>query len=1057
MSRLIRWFASNGVVANLMMFVIVAAGVLSVPALKQEVFPEFSIEVVRVSVPYRGAAPEEVEEGVVIRVEEAIQGLDGIKKITSVASEGVGSVFVQIDTDYDPREFLDDVKARVDAIDTFPAETERPIIEQLQLRKQVINISVSGPADERTLRRLGEQVRDEVVNLKGISQVELKSARPYEISIEVAERSLRRWGLTFDEVASRVRRTAVELPGGSLKTSSGEILLRTDGQAYIGEEFERLTLLTRPDGTRIHLGDVASVVDGFEENEKWTRLDGQPAVLVQVFRVGDESAVEISDAVHGYVRRKQTGVPEGIQLTTWQDDAELLQARIDQMLKNAAQGLLLVFIVLALFLRLRLAFWVALGIPVSFLGALAVLPVAGISINVISLFSFILVLGIVVDDAIVVGESIFSRQQHEADGLTAAIDGTQHVAIPVIFGVMTTVVAFAPFLGVDGTGGRIVENIPYVVIPCLIFSLIESQLILPFHLSHLPSPGKATPIWIRPWEWLTGAVSSALAWFIDRVYRPLLECCLTWRYLTVSLAVTTLFLTVGLVGGGWVKFIFMTQDESNKVLIALTMPQGTPANVTARAISSLETDVLNLKQRVSGESQRPLMRHVLTSLGELPPGGGPDGSLQAVSAPNVASIEIELVPSEDRDVANDEVVRMVRDWLSVVPGAEKLTVNGGDREGPPIAIELTGPNMADLEAAAEATKEELRSYRGVSDISDNYVGGKSEVKLAVRSNALALGLSLSDLGRQVRQGFFGEEAQRIQRGRDDIRVMVRYPREHRESLGSLENMRIRTPAGGEVPFGTVARTEMGWGYANIIRVNRQRSITVSADVDNINANANEVLSGIEAEFLPTLTAEYRSIRYAFEGDYSRQQEFLEQIYVGFGAALFVMYALMAIPFKSYLQPLIVMSAVPFGVVGAIWGHVVMGLPMTFISMCGVVAVAGVVVNDSLVMVSFINYGRGAGKAISDVVRDAGVRRFRPILLTSLTTAAGITPLMLENSVQARFLIPMAVSIAFGVVFATAISLLLVPVGYLILDDFGRLQRWLYPPHSTDPSPAQSGD
>ena len=1057
MSRLIRWFASNGVVANLMMFVIAIAGVMSVPALKQEVFPEFSIEVVRVSVPYRGAAPEEVEEGVVIRVEEAIQGLDGIKKITAVASESVGSVYIQVHTDYDPREFLDDVKARVDAIDTFPAETERPIVEQLQLRKQVINISVSGPADERTLRRLGEQVRDEVISLKGISQVELKSARPYEISIEIAEDSLRRWGLTFDEVASRVRQTSVELPGGSLKTPSGEILLRTDGQAYIGEEFERLTLLTRPDGTKIQLGDVARVVDGFEENEKWARLDGQPAVLVQVFRVGDESAVDISAAVHNYVEHRQTSVPDGIQLTTWQDDAELLQARIDQMLENASQGLLLVFIVLALFLRLRLAFWVALGIPVSFLGALAVLPLAGISINVISLFSFILVLGIVVDDAIVVGESIFTRQQGHEDGLTAAIEGTQHVAVPVIFGVLTTVVAFAPFLGVEGTGGRIVENIPYVVIPCLIFSLIESQLILPFHLSHMSPAGTKPRYWMRPWERLVGAVSSGLAWVIDRVYRPTLEFCLAWRYLTVSLAVTTLLLTVGLIGGGWVKFIFMVQDESNKVLIALTMPQGTPANVTAEAISALEADVLTLKQRVSGGSEQPLMRHVLTSLGELPPGGGPDGSLQAVSATNVASIEIELVPSEDRDVANEEVVRMVRDALSAVPGATKLTVNGGDREGPPIAIQLTGPNMADLEAAAEATKEALRGYNGVSDVSDNYVGGKSEVKLAVTSKGLALGLSLSDLGRQVRQGFFGEEAQRIQRGRDDIRVMVRYPREQRNSLGNLENMRVRTPAGDAVPFGTVARAEMGWGFANIIRVNRQRSITVSADVDNVNANANEVLSGLEAEFLPSLAAKYRSIRYAFDGDYSRQQEFMEQIYVGFGAALFVMYALMAIPFKSYLQPLIVMSAVPFGVVGAIWGHAVMGLPMTFISMCGVVAVAGVVVNDSLVMVSFINFGRASAKALNDVVRDAGIQRFRPILLTSLTTAAGITPLMLENSVQARFLIPMAVSIAFGVVFATAISLLLVPVGYLILDDLGRLLRWLYSPRSSAPSTAQAGD
>ena len=1055
---IVAWFVNNGVAANLLMAIIVVGGLMMLPGIKKEIFPEYSADIVTVSVEYRGAAPEEVEDGVCIRVEEAIQAVDGIKRIKSTAKENVGSVIVEVLPGYDTRKLLDDVKSKVDAIDTFPEETEKPVVRELTNRFQVINVSISGEADELTLKRLGERVRDEILLLPGITQAELKNARPYEISIEVAEDALRRHGLTFDYVSRAVRRASLDLPGGSLKTEGGEILLRTKGQAYRGQEFEALTLLTRPDGTKLELGDVARVRDAFEEVDQWARLDGKPTVLVQVFRVGDQSALDVSATIHEYVAQAAKRIPEGITLTTWQDNAEYLRGRMELLLRNAQNGLILVFVVLALFLRLRLAFWVTIGIPISFLGTIALMPVVGVSVNMISLFSFILVLGIVVDDAIVVGENIFSKQQIMPDRRRAAILGAKEVVIPVVFGVLTTVAAFSPMLFVPGYFGRIWRVIPCIVIPTLLFSLVESKLVLPSHLSHghekRTSSGPPN-LFIRLWNSFFNIFSGSLDWFIRRVYRPSLDFALAWRYLTVAVALATLFVTIGIIVGGRVKLVFFPKVESDYLVGAIEMPLETPIEVTEKAVRQIEASALKLQQEIERENARPVFRHILTSVGEQPfrtiQSRNAGDLSSSFIAPHIGEVDIELVVSEERPVTSTALANRWRELTGSIRGAVELKftadmMSGGDA----IDIQLSGVDTEQLRTIATDIKSKLSEYPGVFDINDSFRGGKPEIKLSITSRAEALGLSLQDLARQVRQGFYGEQVQRIQRGRDDIRVMVRYPEVARRSIGDLETMRIRTPSGAEVPFSSVAEAALGRGFASVTRVDRRRTINVRADVDEAVANANEIIGDLEAGYLPGLIAANQGVAYTFEGQQKEQMESMAGLADGFTVALLVIYALMAIPFRSYIQPLIVMSAVPFGLVGAVWGHVVMGINMSILSLCGVVALTGVVVNDSLVLVSYINSHRREGMPLVQAVHEAGLVRFRPILLTSLTTAAGITPLMLETSVQAQFLIPMAVSLAFGVLFATVISLVLVPASYLIIEDIRRPFRWLY---GRQPAPA----
>jgi multidrug efflux pump subunit AcrB len=1043
MIRALSWFAENSVVANILMVIIVASGLISIFGITQEIFPEFSLDMISVSVPYLGAAPEEVEEGVCVRVEEAIQDLEGIKEITSTSAEGMGTVLVEIETDADPRELLEDIKTRVDAIDTFPEETEKPIITELTNRRQVIDVAVSGDVGEATLKTVGERVRDELSAMKAISQVELVAARKYEVSIEVSEEGLRRHNLTFDAVANAVRRSSLDLPGGSIKTEGGEILLRTKGQAYREDDFEKIVLLTRPDGTRLLLGDVAGVVDGFAETDQSARFSGEPAVGVRVYRVGDQSALEIAEKVKAYTEEAQSRMPAGITLTAWNDYSRILDSRLDLMLRSARNGYILVFIILALFLKLRLAFWVSLGIPISFLGALWLMPAMGITINLISLFAFIVILGIVVDDAIIVGENIFKHHEQGDMGPGGSGRGAAEVAVPVIFGVLTTIVAFLPLLFVTGIMGKIMHALPIIVIFTLLFSLMESLLILPAHLAHIRER-KASNAVSRAWSRLQGGFSERVSWFIDSVYRPSLDLGLRFRYATVAFATATLLISGGVLRAGWVKFFFFHSIESDYVSAALTMPPGTTVDQTAAAMEQLENSAIDLRDdlREGSSSRTPSpIRHIFTSIGDQPLRGnrGPMGQAGGTAASNVGEIALELAPSEERDVGSAEIVSRWREMTPPIPDVEELVFSSTIfSPGEPVNVQLTGPDIDKLQSAADRLKLELAAYEGIFDVTDSFRAGKEEVELSVKPAAEAYGITLSDLARQVRQAFYGEEAQRIQRGRDDVRVMVRYPRDERRSLGDLENMRIRTGGGGEVPFSEVAEAQLGRGYASIRRVDRQRAINVTADVDPAEGDVGKVVEDLEENVLPSILADYRGISYTFEGQQREQAETIRDLLRLFIFSIIIIFALMAMVFRSYIQPFIVLCVIPFGFVGAVWGHVIMRLDMTILSMFGLVALTGVVVNDSIVLVHHVNRRRREGAEVEQAVRDAGMTRFRPILLTSATTFGGLSPLILEKSMQARFLIPMAVSLGFGVVFATFITLVIVPTAYLILEDIKAL-------------------
>lgn len=1043
MKAIIAWFARNTVAANLLMFLILGGGLLTVSKLRMEIFPEFSADVISVSVVYPGAAPAEVEEAICVRIEEAVQGLEGIKEISSTASENVGTVNIEVQTGFDIRKLLDDVKARVDAIDTFPVEAEEPTSREIVISREVIYVAISGQTDEQSLKIVGEQVRDEISALPGITQVDLLSARPYEVAIEVSESALRQYNLTFSEVATAVRRSSIDLPGGSIRSAGGEILLRTKGQAYVGEDFERIVLRARPDGTHLLLRDVADIRDGFAETDQFARFDGKPTVIVKVSRVGDENALQIAEDVKRYIAEAQTRLPDGIALTTWADFSRILDGRLNLMLKNGVMGFILVLFSLTLFLRLRLAFWVALGIPISFLGAIGLMPTIDASINLISLFGFIVVLGIVVDDAIIVGENIYRHYQMGKRGLRAAIDGAQEVSTPVIFAILTSIAAFSPLLMVPGQMGKFMKLIPEIVILALIFSLVESLLVLPAHLAHSRMNDEGEDEKDTRWRRFQNIFSEGLSNFVQRYYRPTLEKALEWRFATLSVGIATLFVTIGLIGGGWIKFVFFPPVDADNVVAVLEMPRGTPAEITAEAIARIEKAGMEIREEIEAETPEPIFKHMLASVGDQPSvriqqqnSGASGGSF---SAAHLGEVNVELTPAEERSVTASEVAKRWRERVGPIPDATTLTYSSNLFSlGDPINVQFAGQSYEELQTVAEKVKARLTEYPGVSDISDSFRPGKKEVKLTLTRAAETLGLTLADLGRQVRQAFYGEEAQRIQRGRDDVKVMVRYPASERRSLGDLENMRVRTPTGAEVPFSLAAEAEIGRGFASIQRKDRQKVVNVTADVDIKVANANEIIADLTANVLPEILADHPRVRYTLEGEQREQAETMSGLGGSFLFAMMLIYILLAIPFKSYSQPLIIMSAIPFGIVGAVWGHMIMRMDLTMLSMFGVVALTGVVVNDSLVMVDFINKNRDEGKPIIQAIREAGVQRFRPILLTSVTTFLGLSPILLEKSLQAQFLIPMAISLGFGVLFATFITLMLVPVLYNILDDIHKL-------------------
>ena len=1042
-----------------MMILIVVGGLIAANTVKVEVFPEVKLDRISIQVPYLGAAPEEVESAVIGRIEEAVYGIEGVRRIVSTATGGNASVMVDVELGADPLRVLDEIKNNVDTITTFPAETEKPIIRELIARNQVVNVAIFGSSEARTLRTIAERVRDELAALPAITLTDIVAAPPYEISIEVSEVALRRHGLTFDQIVDAVRRSSLDMPGGSVRTDHGEVLLRTVGQAHQGREYENITLSSHEDGRRLLLGEVAAVDDGFADVAQYTHFDGSPAIMLSVFRTGAQNALEIADAVEGYVETASSRLPAGISMEVWQNEAVVLEDRLSLMLDNGAVGLLLVFMVLALFMHFRLALWVAVGIPVSFLGAVAMIPWLGVSINAISVFAFILVLGIVVDDAVVVGENVCRHQQQHSEGLKGAIAGAQEVAKPVFFAAFTSVAAFLPLAFVPGIVGRALSVIPLIVIPCLIFSLVESLGILPSHLSHF-TPRGPLGVWGRFQQHLSGVFE----WFVRAVYHPLLEVALRWRYATVASGVSALMLTGGMILGGWVSFRFMPNIEAAFITAAVRLPEGSPVDSTSGAVHRLEASAARLGERLEQETGLDYFRHIVATVGDQPTmarAGGPLGPLQNIASPNFGEVTIELAPAESRSHTSEQLGAMWREATAAIPEAVALTFDTSlIALGNQVDVQLSGPDLHVLRAAAGALRQRLAGYTGLYEIEDSFQSGKRELQIRIKPAAERLGLTLHDLGRQVRQAFYGEEAQRIQRGRDDIRVMVRYPRDERRSLAALENMRVRTADGGQVPFSWVAQVEMGRGFSSIRRIDRNRAVNVTATVDPAVASSVTVIEDLRTRLVPEVLRDHPGVSYSFQGLQADQGEALAGLLVGFALSLLAIYGLLAVPLRSYIQPGIILTAVPFGLVGAVWGHVAMGIELTLMSLLGIVALSGVVVNDSLIMVDMINRTRNVGQAaprneggapnrrwfdsayLRIAIREAGGKRFRPIILTSLTTFLGLMPVMMERDIQAMFFVPMAISLAFGVLFATAISLILVPVSYLILDDIQRLGRRL---------------
>jgi multidrug efflux pump subunit AcrB len=1033
MKSAIAWFAENHVAANLLMLFLLLAGGITGWTMKVEVFPETDLDIIRITTEYPGASPAEVEEAVLRRVEEKIAGLAGIKRIDSNAREGSGTVAIEVMKGWDLKKLLEEVKAEVDRITTLPDEAEKPEVREIIRKSRVINVAVFGDAQESTIKHLAERIKDDITNLPGITLAELHGIRKNEVSIEISEATLRRHGLTLSQVAEAVRKASLDLPAGRIKTSGGEILIRTKGRRYYAENYSDVAVITRSDGSKVTLGQISNLKDGFEDVDISARFQGKIAAMIHVYRVADQNALTVAKTVKRFIDDIRPGLPKGIGITFYSDMSRILKSRLELLLRNLAIGLVLVVILLGLVMNLRLAFWVTLGIPISFAFGLMLLPQQDISINMISVFAFIMVLGIVVDDAIIIGENIYRKQEEGFGPFKAAVEGALEVGRPVIFSVLTTMVAFWPLLLAGGRMGKLMRNLPIVVMLVLLGSLIEALLILPSHLER--SAHKA----IRKREGgpKEKRFSRLLKQFISGPYASVVDFCVRWRYATLGLGIALLMISYGVWHAGFVKFTYFPRVEGNTMRTYVTMPVGTPVERTWEVISFMEQAALETiaeAEQERSKSASPILQYSLVQVGRHSGRGATQGT-----GGHLAQAWINLVDSEYRKISTKALTRRWRKKVGAIPDAETINYRSEIHSaGNPIEVHLSSDDNDQLLVAAEDLKNELRRYPGVFDIGDSFLPGKKEMQLKLKPAARSLGLTLDDLARQVRHAFYGAEALRMQRGKDEIKVMIRYPEIERRSLGYVEDMRIRTSAGAEVPFSQVAQVNIQQGYATLERAQRYRVVKVTADVAEKVTNANEVRNLLTTNFLPELIARHPGLRYSIEGVGKRQEETWADVIKGFGIALFGIYALLAIPFRSFTQPFVVMLAIPFGFVGAMAGHLLMGFDLSILSLFGMVGLTGVVVNDSLVLIYAANRLRNEGETPHGAVIKAGCLRFRAILLTSLTTFAGLSPMIFERSVQAQFLIPMAISLGFGVLFGTFITLLLIPCGYMIREDIVHL-------------------
>lgn len=1019
----IGWMAGNSVAANLIMLIVLIGGLFTLGRIRQEVFPDLSPDIVVVSVPYPGASPEEVETGIVLVVEEAVQSLDGIKEITSTASEGIGVVMIELLEGEDLQKLSDDVKGEIDRITTFPQEAERHSVVQASTPRNVITLVVHGNAEERQLHNIVEGMRDELLQHESIAQVEPGGVRPTEIKIEVSQDNLRRHGISLADVASRIRLASLELPGGGVKTRGGEILVRVSERRDWGAEFARLPILSTPGGASVLLGELATITDGYSDTDLRSLYNGEPAMTLDVSRVGDQTPIEVATAVRQEVERIEATLPEGISISVLNDQSEIFTQRIDLLLRNMGFGLILILIILGLFLETRLAFWVMMGIPISFMGALISMHIMGASINMVTLFAFIIGLGIVVDDAIVIGENIYSRRQGGMKPLKAAIEGARELAVPITFSILTNIVAFMPLFFISGMMGRVFGMIPVVVISAFVVSLFESLFILPAHLAHQKE--KIRYGWALRLHEFQQAFGNGLSSWTDRYFAPALKRVLRWRYAAISTGVALLVLSVSYVASGRMGFSLFPEVESDFALATVELSYGSSIEATEAVTERLT----RAAESVIAESGHPeLMTGILVDLGKE---GG-----------HTAVVRVTLADPEIRDdiMSTAEFVERWRRTTGEIAGLKDLTFafdHGGPGSGKALTIELSHRSTEVLEAASRDVALALQSFPIVSAINDGFQKGKVQLDITLRPEARSLGLTSSGVAQQVRNAFYGAEALRQQRGRNEVRVMVRLPEAERISETHIDDLLLMTPAGRYVPLGDVVDTHRGRAFTTINRRDGRRIVNVTGDVTP-RSKANEVIGALIENELPAIQDRYPGLIVSFEGSTADQRESIASLLQGFLFAMLGVFLLLAIPFRSYLQPLIVMAAIPFGIIGAILGHLIMGYSMSVISLFGIVALSGVVVNGSLILIDHANRLRAQGIPVEEAVLQSAMSRFRPILLTTLTTFFGLAPMILETAMQARFLIPMAISLGFGILFATVITLLLVPALYLILEDAGRI-------------------
>ena len=1009
MSGPIAWMVRNRVTPNLLMVVLLLGGLFMVGRIKQEVFPEFSLDMVTVTVPYPGASPEEVEQGILLAVEEAIRGIEGIKELTAFASEGLGRVAAELEADSDHQKIYQDIRQEVDRITTFPLEAEESRVVLQARRREVINFQLYGDVDEWTLREVAEQVRDRLLQDAGITQVDLIGARDYEIKVDISQENLRIYNLTLQNVAQRIRETAVEIPGGFLETPAGDLLLRMRDRRDTAAEIGRIPVITTPAGGVLLLEEIATVSEGFADSNRFGSYNGKRSVELGVFRVGDQTPVGVSRAARLAMAEIAPDLPPGIFYEINRDSSDIYQQRLELLRKNALLGLFLVLFFLGIFLEYRLAFWVTMGIPISFLGAVLFLPGLGVTINMISIFAFMLALGIVVDDAIVCGENIYEYRQ-KMGWVEAAIQGARDVAVPIQFSILTNMVAFLPLYFMPGTMGKIWSAIPVVIIAVFAISWVESLFILPSHLAHSrPRPASFLSRLQQRFDGLLGS-------FIDRVYRPSLALALRLRWLTLAVAGTVLLLVGAYVFSGRIGMILMPRIEADRAVVTAVLPFGSPL---ARVVE-VQNHLLAAVERVAAEN------------------GGEKlviGTFALINE-NQAEISAYLTEPEVRPLNTTEVTRLWRERAGAIVGLQSLRFEadrGGIGSAASLTVELSHRDIPTLERASLDLAERLTEFANVKDIDSGYSAGKQQLDFRITPAGQSLGLTAGEVARQVRSAFHGTEALQQQRGRNEVKVRVRLPAGERESEFHVENLMIRTPGGRYVPLLQVAEVERGRAYTAINRRNARRTMTVTADVVPM-GETNQVLAALNSTVLPQLVRDYPGLTHGYEGRQADLRESMSSLFASFGLAMFAIYFLLAIPFRSYVQPLIVMVAIPFGMVGAVFGHLLMGYNLSLMSMMGIVALSGVVVNASLVLIDYANRRRQEGQSVLEAIQAASLRRFRPVLLTTITTFGGLAPMIFETSRQARFLIPMAISLGFGVLFATAVTLVLVPCLYVLLED-----------------------